>query len=227
MILGEGLNSHLGWLISAGLYRSSVMGWHGNEELGDLGGLHSCLTVGSWATHTSPASRLIQGLSHGGRHLKTRGQAPTCKLFLSLCFLHICYCQLAEASHSHITKLRTNMRGDNLRQQIQESMNRVGAITKTIYYIWSPDVRNHHCSGTVSKEWPPAQVAESNEISYFGHVAFHRNQFFSFLPSPSLKDLSLNKVINIDFLMERIFSGDLSIYFQQKALSRIILSLSD
>ena len=149
MILGEGLHSQLGWLISAGLSQSSEMGWHGNWELDDPGGLHSCLTVGGCATHSSPASRLTPGLSHGGRHLRTRGQAPMCKLFLSLCLLHICYCQVAEASHSHMTKLRTNMRGDNLGQQIQECMNRVGAITKTIYYIWSPDVRNHHCSFTI------------------------------------------------------------------------------
>lgn len=132
-----------------GLSQSSVMGWHGNRELDDLGGLHSHLTVGSCATHSSPASRLAPGLPHGGKHLRTRGQAPTCKLFLSLCLLHICYFQVAEASHSHMTKFRPNMRGDNLRQRIQERMNRVGAITKTIYYSWSPDVRNHHYSFTI------------------------------------------------------------------------------
>lgn len=129
-----------------------------------------------------------------------------CKLFLSLCLFHICYCQVVEASHSHMTKLRTNMRRDNLRQQIQERMNRVGAITKTIY--------NHHCSFTIQALFlkNDHQVRQLSQMKSL-IVVMHFVETSSFPSGPVLKDLALNKVINIDFLMERILSGELEYIF--------------
>ena len=190
----------------------------------------SLLTVGSCATYPSPASRLAQDLAHGGSDLRTRGDKPHVQAaFKSLLtsYLLLPIGQSKSQSHGQVQNQheRGQPQGTDTRKHEQSGGHHLNKLLHLVSccYVSSLYI---HCWSTVSKEWPPGQAGESKVVSHFSH-AFCRNQFFSFLPSPSLKGLALNKVISIDYLMERILSGELEYIFPAESFSLDHLSLWD